>query len=354
MVTSGGRNDALFAYAQRQALRMKDTSDQEIADLLQIVQALNQTKCVPPLAQSEVEQILQSALSYRRRAEVQVFDGLGFVINKVAGQLHPSPGSIELTIYKSDPVEYRLHSPDWGRHTTNGDGTITLTAAQFENSKLVALAVLEQTRVVCLDPYPGCWEKIWHGSAATKNTDAVIGLKRQLIDQAVAEGRVLDASPLDSRRIEMLTWVVEKIDTAMPAAENDSLSPNGVPQKRQDGSIWFSWTTMVEDIARQHQLEPGEKKKLKRSVDDIVGELLTKQVKFPDGSSKLFSILSREQIALFKSEIYAGATSPPVEIANPALPPRTLPENLFSTGSAGSPTLFDVQEDASGPYDAPF
>jgi hypothetical protein len=358
-IFSGDRNEALFAFARRQAMAIKDVSEQEIADLSTIIHALNQTQCKPPLPHSEVEQIVQSAVASRHKAEVKVLDGLGFSIQQIGGQVHPSPGGVELTIYKSDPVEFHLRADEWAPHITSGDGTIVLTAAEFESPKQVATAVLAQTGVICLDLTPGWWERAWNGSAATQKSPAIIGLKRQLIDQAVREGRVIVASPLDSRRIEMLSWVVEKLDTALPTADDNSVQATGVPQWREDGSVWFAWNDLVEDLERQHTFGPSEKKRLKKAVDDLVGgRLPATQVRFLGGSSKYFSHLSREQITALKNAVYAGATSPLVEISARSLPPAPAATPLPPAASTGIQSLFAAADDGDkpnlGPYANPF
>lgn len=351
-VRKGDRHDHMMKFAVRCSMRMSRVCDEEESDLLQILKAVNVSQCNPPLPNEEVESIFRYAVQYRLKAETEEVESHGFSATRVGTETQISAGEIKLTIYKSDPIEYRLYVPAWKSCTPNNSGVVTLTPEQYDSAKLMQLAVLAQTGEVCLDRYPGYWQQIWGGIAATEKRKAVVGLKKILVDDAIAAGRIVIPPPADSRISELAGWLLERLDTALPATDEDRPHAQGRPQWRQDGTLWFAWTRVCEEIGRAHKPLAGEMKALRRAiVSRMGGDWRQLQARMPDGSKKYYSVFSRADIEAVRAIENAGL-SESVSIDPIKLPTVAARPNLFvdDSESLESPSSPEPQDEWGTPF----
>jgi hypothetical protein len=308
-VKEGGRNEEVYRFAVREAFRSgPDLDDQtEQQDLLAKIRMLNTVQCKPPMADDEVVAIFRSAIGYVRKTRsagmdqavaiahaeatsarecaklkpikpeagqgwVRLFTASGLAFTPIVPDADPEwgPGEWRLTVVHSDPLEYRLHVPAWKQWTSNGTGNISLSVDQYRSATKVAAAVLSATGVVMLDKKPGDWKRIWDGGYKVKNkqgdatakTRTADGVKAKLLDNVEHEWP--GASSL--RYVLLASWLYDRLAQASQPSDDDLPDPTGRAAWRQDGTLWFGWGKVWEDIERQHRVNDGERLALKRRL----------------------------------------------------------------------------------------
>lgn len=337
----GGRNESLHRFAVAQGFRCSDIdSPLEQQDLLAIIQAVNSTKCKPPLDDDEVASVFRSAVSYVRKARAQGMDtqsaidqadealkdskrkprkktggnkkwvnvftdtGLSFAPLDPGSDASPEwgPGEWQLTVVHSDPLEYRLHVPAWKKYTANGAGNITLTVDQFRSAARMAAQVLGATGVVMLDDLPGKWKKIWDGGYKVSDPRAgktkkrvARGVKAKLLDSVEHEWP--GASSL--RYVALAGWLYDRLSQAAQPTDDDIPDPNGRAAWRADGTLWFAWNKVWEDIERQHRVLEGERLSLKRR---LLGQMdardfVHREYRHLSGLRKTYVVWTRKEFA---------------------------------------------------------
>lgn len=299
----GSRNNDLYRFACAEGFRCHDINNpQEQQDLLAKIVAVNKTQCSPPLQDREVVQIYRSAVSFVRKTDaagvpvatameecekgitekkkkgaptprdrdiVKSFteQGLSHAPPRDGGDPEYWPGEWTLTVVHADPIEYRLSVPAWVEWTANRSGNVTLTVLQYRSAPKVAAAVLAATGVVMLDDDPIEWKKIWDGGGK-KRKKHVRGLKAKLLDNAMHEWP--GASSL--RYVALAGWLYDRLSQASQPNEDDTPDPSGRAAWRVDGTLWWNWTKVWEDIERNHRVFEGERQALKRRILGSVGE----------------------------------------------------------------------------------
>jgi hypothetical protein len=302
-IPNGSRNETLHRFAVREAARCGPNLDDpfEQQDLLAKVRAINLVNCKPPLPDSEVINCYRSAVAYIRKtraAEIAPDEAVnaseqGRSIVKKAepsdyvrtltveglsfGPLVPGsdstpewkPGDWRLTVVHSDPLEYRLHAPAWKKWTADGTGNVSLSVDQYRSARKVAASVLAATGVVMLDAEPKRWVQIWDGGYKVVDKKdggdkerVALGLKAKLLDNVDHEWP--GASSL--RYVILAGWLYDRLAQASQPSEDDVPDPSGRASWRQDGTLWFSWSKVWEDIERQHRIMEGERLSLKRRL----------------------------------------------------------------------------------------
>jgi hypothetical protein len=371
-VKEGGRNDELYRFAVRESFRagpdLDDPTEQQ--DLLMKVRMVNSTQCRPPMDDSEVMAIYRSAIGYVRKSRAagmdqataiaqaeassvkdaakgkpikadkasgieKVFTATGLSYTPVSPTSDPEwwPGEWRLTVVHSDPLEYRLHVPAWKQFTSNGTGNVSLTVDQYRSATKVAASVLAATGVVMLDKKPGDWKRIWDGgykievnkgTAAAKKESAE-GVKSKLLDNAGHEWP--GASSL--RYVLLAGWLYDRLSQASQPSDDDIPDPTGRAAWRADGSLWFSWGKVWEDIERQHRVNEGERLALKRRLLALLdGEKDFQHLEFRHlgGARKSYVVWSRREFAVLEELATSDPGSPDSasEAADPAAgPPAT-------------------------------
>jgi len=312
-VEEGSRNMELHKFAVREGFRASLIDDpQEQQDLLTKIRMVNQVNIKPPLSENEVTAIFRSVVAYVRKnksAGVEEADaieryepcdterrteqsqaplrtwqrvftetGLTFVPQKDGWDSEWMPGEWRLTVVHSDPLEYRLYVPSWCRHTANGTGTISLTVDQYRSAARVASSVLAATGVVMLDDEPGKWKKIWDGGETIAEgrdndnrpvrTHKSRGIRAKLLDNVAHE----HPGASSQRYVALAGWLYDRLSQASQPNDEDIPDSTGRASWRQDGSLWFSWSRIWEDIERQHRVMEGERLSTKRRILARLGD----------------------------------------------------------------------------------
>jgi|GEM_PF-1520923 len=346
-VAEGSRNDSLYRFTVREAFRLSNIDDpSEQSDLLDIARAINVTKCKPPLPDSEVVALYRSAVQYVRKTRsagvsassaIQQIDSASSVSRRKAEQgdkpmrsygqsLTASglsykslkdgedpewcPGEWTLTVVHSDPLEYRLHSPAWIDYTAAGTGNVSLTVDQYCSATKVARAILAATGTVMLDDEPGKWRKIWDGGeriAEARDKDHKIlrsrrsrGVKAKLIDNAAHEWP--GSSSL--RYVHLAGWLYDRLSQAAQPNDEDTPDSTGRAAWRKDGTLWFSWSRVWEDIERQHRVLEGErlstKRRLLASIGDGAKDFRHGDFRHAGGSRKSYVVWTTRELGVLE------------------------------------------------------
>lgn len=279
VIKSGGRNNTLFSTACglfRGAFNTE--SDDDVEAVIRILRSINTVQCQPPMEDSEVVEIARSAIAQRRRdTSSHLCEETGIRVERTGDVVEFHPDSLELTVVTSDPVEYRLYSPSWRQHTERGLGIVSLSSEQFRNAEKVADAVLEQTRVICLDRYPEEWTTVWDGRKATKNSPPVFGLKGKLLAAARAGGRIIDAPRSAKRSVVLAQFIWERLLRAKAPDDHDKPLASGAPKRLADGAVWFRWEWLWQDIRKAHGTVEQEKRQMQRKLESLFGAWPTKR-----------------------------------------------------------------------------
>lgn len=345
-VQEGGRNDLLYRFVVRTAFRSPNIDNpDEQQDLLTIARSVNQTNCKPPLPDSEVVNLYRSAVQYVRKtraaglsmdAAVERIDSRDIAPRTVERSPQPlrswqqrltanglsyvaigdgfdpewGPGEWQLTVVHSDPLEYRLHAPAWREYTANGTGNVSLTVDQYCSAPKVARAVLAATGTVMLDDEPGKWKKIWDGGeriAEARDADGRVtrshksrGVKAKLLDNAAHEWP--GSSSL--RYVQLAGWLYDRLSQASQPNEADTPDSTGRASWRQDGTLWFSWSRVWEDIERQHRIVEGERLSTKRRLLASMGEgakdFRHGDYRHPGGSRKSYVVWTAQELGVLE------------------------------------------------------
>ena len=318
VVPSGARNEEVRRFAIREAFRagpdLDDENEQQ--DLLLKVRMVNTTNCKPPMDDDEVVAIFRSAIAFVRKtrsagmdqasaiqqaeeAPKEVSDakkpgksltaassnkvftatGLSFAPLVPESDSDPEwgPGEWRLTVVHSDPLQYRLHVPAWIQHTVNGTGNVSLSVDQYRSATKVAAAVLASTGVVMLDDEPARWKRIWDGGYKVQDNKGsqnpnprkrtARGVKAKLLDNVAHEWP--GASSL--RYVLLAGWLYDRLSQASQPSDDDVPDPTGRAAWRQDGTLWFAWGKVWEDIERQHRINEGERLAFKGRLLSLLG-----------------------------------------------------------------------------------
>lgn len=347
----GERNDLLHRFAVREAFRSGPNLDdeEEQRDLLAKIHGVNLTSCKPPLDDAEVMSIYRSSIAYVRKSraagvhpdeamrvaelpkEQRLKDprprelapwqrqytesGLSFA-PLVPGTDSPpewGPGEWRLTVIHSDPLEYRLHVPGWRQWTAGGTGNVSLTVDQYRSATKVAAAVLAATGVVMLDDSPKKWRGIWDGgikiaeivghdkeNKPITRSRLTRGVKAKLLDNVQHEWP--GASSL--RYVLLAGWLYDRLAQASQPNDEDSPDATGRACWRQDGTLWFSWGRIWEDIERQHKINEGERLAMKRRIlarMDGKRDFDHAQHRHPGGTRKSYVVWTPAEFAVLES-----------------------------------------------------
>ena len=342
-VPSGERNEELRRFAIREAFRSGPDLDNELEqqDLLVKVRMVNTVQCRPPMGDDEVVAIFRSAISFVRKtrangtdqtvaiqqadeqppaatdtkkahkapAAAKVFTeiGLSFAPLVPDSDSDPEwgPGEWRLTVVRSDPLEYRLHVPAWKKWTANGTGNVSLTVDQYRSATKVAAAVLAATGVIMLDDEPARWKRIWDGGYKVQDNKTsqnpkkrtARGVKAKLLDDPLEERP--GASSL--RYVLLAGWLYDRLAQASQPSDDDMPDPTGRAAWRQDGTLWFAWGKVWEDIERQHRVNEGErlafKRRLLAHVGDEVKDFTHAEFRHLGGTRKSYVVWGKQEFA---------------------------------------------------------
>lgn len=358
-VGEGKRNSELHRFAVAEAFRATNLdSEYEQQDLLLKVRAVNAVACKPPLDDAEVVQLYRSAIAFCRKTRAAGMDasaalaaaetaalatpgapaaakqsalkgewktfteiGLSFSPRTPDSDPEWEPGEWTLIVNHADPIEYRLVVPAWAHYLAaeqRGLGSISLTVDQYLSAAKVARAVLAATGVVMLDAEPGKWRRIWEGGYKVedgKNTATPVkrvarGVKAKLLDNPAHEWP--GASSL--RYSLLATYLYDRLSQASPPGEDDAPDSTGRATWRADGTLWFGWGKLWEDISRQHRLEDGERLGFKRRMLCHMpghSDFRHAEYRHPGGSRRSYVVWTRQEMAVLERLANAAAEVPP-------------------------------------------
>ena len=358
-VKSGERNNELHRFAVSEAFRAGPNLDdeREQQDLLLKIRAVNQIQCKPPMEDHEIVAIYRSAIQFVRKNRAAGVDersaieaaataaapvarntgaaiptqgwqrvfteiGLSFapLVPDSGSEPEWGPGQWQLTVVHSDPLEYRLHVPAWRDYTADGTGNVSLTVDQYRSATKTAAQVLAATGTVMLDDDPKRWRRIWDGGykvvdsrdddGKARTSHTARGVKAKLLDNPTHEQP--GASSL--RYVLLATWLYDRLSQASQPSDDDVPDPTGRASWRQDGSLWFAWGKIWEDIERQHRVGDGERIALKRRLlARLRGDkdFTHKEYRHLGGARKSYVVWSRREFAVLE-EMATERTADPV------------------------------------------
>jgi hypothetical protein len=343
----GERNNELHRFAVAEAFRCGPNLDdeREQQDLLLKLRAVNIVQCKPPMEDGEVVAVYRSAIAFVRKSRAAGVDersaidaaathavstqtsrpsgaamptqgwqrvfteiGLSFapLVPESGSEPEWGPGEWQLTVVHSDPLEYRLHVPAWRPHTADGTGNVSLTVDQFRSAPKTAAAVLAATGTIMLDDEPKRWRRIWDGGYKVVDTrgpdgkpaksHTARGVKAKLLDNPSHEQP--GASSL--RYVLLATWLYDRLSQASQPSDDDVPDPTGRASWRADGTLWFAWGRVWEDIERQHRIMEGEKLALKRRLLARLGAVRDfhhREYRHIGGSRKSYVVWSKREFA---------------------------------------------------------
>ncbi len=339
-VQSGERNEELRRFAIREAFRSGPDLDNELEqqDLLVKVRMVNTVQCRPPMGDDEVVSIFRSAISFVRKTRANGTDqavaiqqadeqpaapakvhkaptaakvfteiGLSFAPLVPDSDSDPEwgPGEWRLTVVRSDPLEYRLHVPAWKKWTANGTGNVSLTVDQYRSATKVAAAVLAATGVIMLDDEPARWKRIWDGGYKVQDNKGsqnpkkrtARGVKAKLLDDPLEER----PGASSQRYVLLAGWLYDRLAQASQPSDDDMPDPTGRAAWRQDGTLWFAWGKVWEDIERQHRVNEGErlafKRRLLAHMSDDVKDFEHAEFRHLGGTRKSYVVWGKAEFA---------------------------------------------------------
>jgi hypothetical protein len=297
----GDRHNALLRFAVRVAMGIRQPTQTAQQDVLWIVESVNEKKCSPPLPKHEVDAIVRYAIDARLKSVSDVMVGLE------AAEVAPPGDSagLTLTIVKSDPPEYILHCPEWGK--LNGTGDVFLTEEEFGDAEAVPRSIHRQIPEIWLERTPGEFSNLWAGRAASKkNPHPVEGLASVLVREAVAAGRVKTGAAVSHETREMLRSLIESLESAAPAGMEDTPDSGGAPTRMADGTVWFVWSVVVREILSSGRLPEAGARRIRRAVDGIIEGGLECSQHMHNGVRRLYTKATREDIAKLRAAAYVG------------------------------------------------
>lgn len=355
-VSQGGRNSTLHRFACAEAFKSSNIdSEEEQQDLHMKVAAVNKMQCVPPLDDSEVVALCRSAVHYVRKSRAEgmpdsvavsehakwlddrsrgsdptprkkdwikafTVTGLHYAPARGDGEGAPEwwPGEWELTVVHSDPIEYRLFVPAWKEFTSSGGGCISLNVDQYRSATKVAAAVLAATGTIMLDDEPGKWRRIWDGGGRKTPSR---GIKAKLLDSVRHE--YPGASSL--RYVTLAGWLYDRLSQASEPADDDAPDPTGRAAWRADGTLWWNWTKVWEDIERNHRVNEGERNLLKRRLLARFGENGAKDFRHDryrhlGGARKTYVIWTKQEFSVLEQMYLEAPRAPARETSQPSMP----------------------------------
>lgn len=335
MIETGGRHDAVRKTAFHLAASMRgEETPANLDTAYTCVSALNELRCDPPLDDSEVRVLVASAFSaYSRWSRqdqlphdaAEKFNSRCLAVQ--AGEASPgtivgtdldntvatsgiepirgeegwSPGTWRLEIVDATEREYtlilRYTHIDAAGNRTRRDARVTLTPAEFRNSDVVATRVMNATGTLDLNPVPGFFAGVWNGKAATKTSDAVIGLRAKLLAAATLVEPEAGSTPwIMFARAFIACLTVSDRETATCDRPDD----NGDPTWVDGHGLAFLWSQVIARATDQCRTATEDSpKKFRNAIKShFNGEDLVEQVRFRDsrGKQRRFQVISESNL----------------------------------------------------------
>jgi hypothetical protein len=303
IVGEGERNTAMVSWISSEVMRMRDPHDPaEQQNVLMVMRALNKMQCNPPLKEPELKKIWMGQLRWGMKARAagatkiastdedadkKVEQAKKDNVHAASGlELRGTewfPGMWKLTVYHSDPKEFRLHVPVVANSDGKGDCVyVSLSSADWSSPISVARKILEATGTIDVtDPNPSEWAKIWNGytfkKEGEKQRTRVRGLKVKLMDDKTEEW-----PPAEQQRFAQVAgWLLDALSSTAPpepGSDDSAPHPSGraswVRNAQDQYELYFSWNRVFEDIQKTRKVRflEGEMIALKRRMLAASGE----------------------------------------------------------------------------------
>lgn len=362
-IPEGQRHPTLLGLCTKLVMRSPDyLSENEQEDILGLVWNTNMQNCKPPKTREEVAAILHSCISYRRKMEdrkeaipttAEEIEEVAASIEHAKGEddeppvsgyaLHglvPSPvkgsdsgewlpGSWSIQMLHSDPPEIILTVPAWEK--TPCKGKVAFSLDEFRSARQVASKVFAATRRVILDGDRGEWDRIWRGQEGNSKRPSIMGLMEKLM---IAKDRTKDiAVGTSSLRFATLAgFLMESFARATKPKDEEKPEPNqsGRPCWVTPDELWFKWQKTWEEIGRIHDVQAGERIRIKHLLCSTMGvdDLPESRHTFGD-TRHAYVVFSREWIEAVKTLAEGGSKQ---------FPPNT-GEIDFPAGENSSPKV---------------
>ncbi len=349
-VGEGFRHPTLLALATKLVMRnemYEDDDEQE--DILELVWMANEKNCVPPKSREEVAAIVQSCVSYRRALEqageilpkskteieeavtkIESKAAAGDIKKPVSGYAMQGlewkpvdgwadgewlPGSWEIQMIQGDPPEIVLCVKQW--RDTPCEGRITFSFDEFRSATKVANKVFSATRRVILDGDRGEWERIWRGQDGGKNKPKIRGMIEKLVDKKQSDKEAdIHVGAASMRFATLASYLLESFGRATQPRNEDAPEPNvsGRPCWVKPDELWFKWTKVWEDIGRTHDVQAGERIRMRHLICTKVGATDMPERRHAFGGVRhAFVVFSPAWIDAVQS-LAEGATAPDAEL----------------------------------------
>jgi hypothetical protein len=326
-VGEGERNDAVFRAACLLSRSIHPGDDEMEQALLDVLRAVNTTRCRPPLSDDEVKGIYQRALKYRREdvAAEALFPGVEAIVE--GSRTVHRPAGLEATILRGDPTMFELRCDDL--RPFNPSGSVRVPADVWGDARKMKTALIAAFPGVPFDRHPGDFARIWDGTApqaATRNhpaREAVTGLRVLLELEARAAGRCVDVTDpavnATRRLVGLMVASLDRIDERGPApcqakkenptkdeilSELVSLRPGGWVA----GKLWFSWDRLWQQIASAYGIERDGASKVARVIPEIIGRKLEPERFQRHGTRATLRSLTAHELELLRTFGAGGAT----------------------------------------------
>lgn len=316
-VSEGGRNDAVFHAACLLSRSIHPGDDELEQALLDVLRAVNTTRCRPPLADDEVKGVFRSALKYRREdtAAEALFPGVEAIVE--GSRTVYRPAGLELTIHQGDPTMFELRCDEL--RAFNPSGTVRVPADVWSDARKMKTALIAAFPGVPFDRHPGDFARIWDGTApqaVTKNhpaREAVTGLRVLLEQDAIAAGRRVEVTdPAENATRRLVGYLVEKLDQWAQFEGNRCEDEDASEHKRiliqcgstggwVDGRFYFVLNTAWQQVASKYGIERGAQEKVSLAMPEIIGQKLgRKRVRWKN-SGHVYRILSERELEMLRA-----------------------------------------------------
>lgn len=299
-VGEGYRHPTLLALGTRLVMQFRRYEDDDVqADIFGLLWNTNLQNCKPPKTEEEVSSILASCVAYRRELESQdeplpeTDDELVDAASKIEERMKAGtekkpvsgyalqglqwrpvdgwpegewmPGDWSIQMIQSDPPEIVLCVDRW--KDTPCKGRITFGFDEFRSATKVANKVFAATRRVILDGDRGEWERLWRGQDGNSKRPKIRGMVEKLVEKKDKASDIY-VGTAGLRFATLAAYLMESFTKATVPRDEDKPEPNisGRPCWVKPDQLWFKWQKTWEDIGRTHDVQAGERIRIRHML----------------------------------------------------------------------------------------
>lgn len=304
-VGEGYRHPTLLALATKLVMQFKLYENDDVQqDIYGLLWNTNLQRCKPPKSEEEVGSILASCVAYRRELEAQneplpedeeeISEAAATIEERIKGgdEKKPvsgyalqglqwravdgwadgewMPGEWSIQMIQSDPPEIVLCVDRW--RDTPCKGRVTFGFDEFRSAVKVANKVFSATRRVILDGDRGEWERIWRGQDGNAKRPKIRGMVEKLVEKKDKASDIhVGASSL--RFATLAAYLMESFTKATMPRSEDNPEPNisGRACWVKPDQLWFKWQKTWEDIGRTHDVQAGERIRIRHMLCQAMG-----------------------------------------------------------------------------------